>query len=81
MDVGAFNEKKNMKIGNFVNDHYKRHLTCTFFEWTRIHLKNDRQYAAYLQLGSNKPNLEREKVGDHYNKKKKLSWKWIFIWM
>ncbi len=30
MDVGAFNEKQNMKMGNFVNDDYKRHLTCTF---------------------------------------------------
>ncbi len=30
MDVGAFNEKQNMKMGNFVHDDYKRHLTCTF---------------------------------------------------
>jgi hypothetical protein len=31
MDVGAFNEKKIMKMGYFVNDDYKRHLICTFF--------------------------------------------------
>jgi len=32
MDASVFKEKENMKMGNFVNDGYRRYLLARFFK-------------------------------------------------